>query len=365
MDLIPQCKIMVWLLILSIAFTACRVEPAPEPTRTDLPPSLVSTAKPTQTPAPTQTNYPTRIPQSRSNCPPGGWTLFTEKDGLVDNWPRTLAVDHDGRVYVGYLKGNISYLLNGIWTTYPDTPGSPSNQTNKIVPLENGDIWTGNQNGYIALYHNYDWKMWSGISVDGETTAVYDLEIAPDGRVWAATWDGVFQLRGDKWQPFSKPVPEAILFSAKSVQLDQADGLWVGAKYGLHYFKDGIWNNITTGYEPIYDVVFIEEDQFGNLWFGYMDGILFFDGTVWQRVFPAQGSGPSVGSRSRVDSLALGIDGQIWVSSHQGATVYEDGKWKQLTPDVGENGIQLYQVDLDPWGAAWFISNEGVLCYNP
>ncbi len=360
MAAVSRKTLFVLLFILVIISSACKPKLAPEP-----PLILTSTAKPTQTPEPSPTPYPTQIPQLESNCPPGGWSIYTEEDGLSDNWPRTLAVDPDGRVYVGYTRGDISFLLNGIWTTFPDSPGSPSNQVNKILPLNNGDIWAGTQTGYIALYHEDAWKMWSGIFVDGENTSVYDLESAPDGRVWAATWDGVFQLQGDKWQPLSKPVLENTTFSVKSVHLDRDGGLWVGARYGLHYFKDGGWKNITTGHEPIYDVVTIEEDQFGNLWFGYLDGILFYDGDAWQKVYPAVGSSDSESIRVRVDSLALGMDGRIWAANHPNATVYEDGRWNMLIPDVEGYDIQIFQVDTDPWGAAWFISNEGVLCYNP
>lgn len=361
MEYISPLKLIAGVLILSIGLSACQNSFPPEPTLTKPPLS----SSPTTSDLPTQTPYPTRIPQIESNCPPGGWNLYTEEDGLSDNWPRTLAVDPDGRVYVSYFKGDISFLLNGIWTTFPDSPGSPSNQVNKILPLDSGDIWAGTQTGYIALYHEDAWKMWSGIFVDGENTSVYDLETAPDGRVWAATWDGIYQLQGDKWVSIGKPVAENILFSGKSVHLDRKGGLWVGARYGLHYFIKGGWMPITTTFEPIYEVDVIEEDRFGNLWFGYKGGVLVFDGDIWKQVYPPESTTEEDSAWTRVESLAIGPNELVWVIDSQGAVVYENGTWQPIIPGIGSSDIQLFKVDVDPWGAAWFVSNEGVLCYNP
>jgi len=345
-------------LILVIISFACKAKPSPEPTLTESPHTLTPTVEPTPTP------YPTLIPQLESNCPSGGWTQYTEQDGLADNWPSALEVDNDGRVLVGYFLGEISLFHNKVWTSMPPEPQSPSNQVTSIMNIENGDIWAGTQLGYIAHYRSGDWTMRS-IFVEGEKTSVYDLEIAPDGRVWAATWDGIFQLQGDNWVSIGKPFDENRLFSGKSIYLDREGGLWVGARYGLHYFLNGGWIPITTTFEPIYEVLAIEEDQFGNLWFGYMGGVLVFDGDIWKHVYPPEDTNEQDSAWTRVESLAIGPDGQVWVIGSQKAVVYENGIWQPVSPGVGSPDIQLFNVDVDPWGAAWFISNEGVLCYNP
>jgi len=361
----PKNKILVGVFILSFVFSACRISPNLELTATELPPNSEMTELPSQTPEPTQTPFPTQIPQIETNCPPGGWSQFTEEDGLVDNWPRTLAVDDDGRVYVGYLIGNISFLQNGIWTTFPEKLGSPKYEVNVIIPLENGDLWVGTQGGYIAIYHGRVWKMFPSILVDGENTTVYDLETAPDGRVWAATWDGIFQLQGDDWQPLSKPVPDDSLFSGKSLYLDNEGGLWVGARRGLYYYKDGVWKpsvSVGTGHQNIEN---IEVDRSGNIWFGGMGSIFIFDGTTWTRVFPGEGISSNPGDSVSVSDLAVGPDGRVWTTYSGLAAVFENGAWLPVIPGVGSKDIKVYRVDLDPWGAAWFVSNEGILCYNP
>lgn len=360
MTFFSRTNIVVSVLFLSIGLSACQNSYPPEPTITKTQFSSTSTAAD----LPTQTPKPTRISQIESNCPPGGWTLYTEEDGLADNWPWELVVDNGGRVLVGYLIGDISLLQNGIWTSMPAVPRAPTYQVTSIIPLENGNLWVGTQAGYIAHYRGGEWTMWS-IIVEGENTSVYDMEIAPDGRAWAATWDGIYQLQGDKWVSIGKPVAENILFSGKSVHLDRKGGLWVGARYGLHYFINGGWMSITTTFEPIYELDVIEEDRFGNLWFGYRGGVLVFDGDIWKHVYPPEGTTEEDSAWTRVKSLAIGPNGRVWVIDSQGAAVYESGTWQLIIPGIGSPDIQLFKVDVDPWGAAWFVSNEGVLCYNP
>jgi len=362
-DAVARKTLFAHLVILVIISSACKAKPASEPTLTEPPLKSNPTAKPTLTPEPTSTPYPTLIPQVESNCPPGGWSQYTEEDGLADNWPRTMVVDQIGRVLVGYLIGDISLFHNGVWTSMPYTPGAPTYEINSIIPLDDGTLWVGTQGGQVALYRGGTWKMWT-IQAEDQNTTVYSLEIAPDGRVWAATWNGIFQLQGDQWQPISKPVPEDFLFSGKTLFLDDEDGLWVGARRGLYYYKDGSWGPPAPGENGVQDVSDIEIDRFGNLWFSGPGGVLVFDGSTWTRVYPS-GSQYDPGEIVSVNGIAFGPDERVWIADSEGVSVYENGVWQTVIPGVGSADIKLTGVEIDPWGAAWFTANEGVLCYNP
>ena len=360
-------KNLVGLLILLIAFASCQAEQAPEPTKTEPPPSITPTDKPSLTPEPSQTltPFPTPVPQTESSCPLGGWTLYTEKNGLVENWVKSVAVDKTGQVWAGFSQGRVNLLQNGNWITLPHTVGAPFGDVRTLLPLDDGSVLVGTQSGEVGFYSNHTWKSWD-IKPGGENTSIYAVEVSPGGVVFAGTWHGLFQLQGDEFTPFTKPLPDNYLFTVKSLLWDSGGRLWVGGKYGIHYFQSGTWRTFTRSGSDYYDVVDIEERYTGELWFGTMDGVYTYSGDIWKRTSPEDLSNDSDPDRARIESLAIGPDGKVWIIVNGNEVqIFEKSSWRSVPLEKIDPESQLNQVDIDPWGAAWFATYEGVLCYNP
>lgn len=368
MDLIPRCKIIVWFLILLIIVTACRVELAPEPTLTELPPSLIPTTKPTQTPEPTPTviPLPTPMPQTESNCPSNGWTLYTEENGLAGNVIDYLAVDRLGGIWVGFDDESLNRMSNGKWFTLHKS--FMSGVVNAILPLDDGSVWVGTQGGVGSYYKDQIWEEFV-LRPDGKSTAIYAAGVSPVGEVFLGSWDGLFKLVDGEFAVFAKPVPLDRQFAVKSIAFDQDGGMWVGAKYNIHYYSDGIWGTFERPGEPYYDIVDIEVLQNGEIWFATMDGVYTYDGFKWQSNTPEIFNSEGDPLRVTIYSIAQSPDGKIWIvcSGNNGKEiqVYENGSWMPVELEGVDPEAKPKLVELDSWGAVWFATSRGVLCYNP
>ncbi len=324
-------------------------------------PSLTPSKTPTSIPTSTSTPWPTRIPQEESNCPPGGWTLFSEETELAGSHIKSLATGPDGVIWAADYYGEIYWLYSGTWSTLPL---DPIPNINVMVPLDTGGLWVGTQGGRVSLVEGYG-KLWSSrvLPMEKGGTAVYDLAISPQGHVWAATWDGLFELWGEDWFRIPKPVPEYVdLYSPKSLYFDQQGGLWVGARHSFNYYYQGAWSGPADGIPELVNVEDIETDHSGRLWFGSLTGAFVYDGETWEKIYPAEDFPAGI---LQIESLAVDQEGRVWLVSSEDSAVYQDGSWQPVIPDVGSPDISLRSVEVDPWGAMWFVSTEGVLCYLP
>ncbi len=299
-----------------------------------------------------------------SSCPSGGWTLYTEENGLADTRIRVLEVDSAGTIWVGYLTGEINMLQDGIWMRPINSIGYPTFTVNDIVPLNNGVVWVGTQSGQLTYYRDGIWHSYYDLMENGGT-AIYDIEVAPDGRVWAGAWDGLFQLQIDHWVEAPKPVADDIQMTVKTVHLDQRGGLWIGAKYDLYYYRNGAWGMVGSDTMKIQDVQEIEEEPSGRIWFAGRGGVYSFDGERWDRTFLVEVEEPDTVEIKTMNSVSIGPDGKVWVAGPPGSYVLQDGSWKKIVPGAGSPEKKLFLVEVDPWGAVWFASGEGILCYNP
>jgi ligand-binding sensor domain-containing protein len=316
---------------------------------------------PTSIPTPTSTPWPTRIPQENSNCPAGGWTLFSREDELAESHIKSIAAGPDGVIWAADYYGKIYWLYDGSWSTLPL---DPIPIINVILPLETGGIWVGTQGGQVSLIDGYD-RMWTSRVVPMEKggTAVYDLAISPQGHLWAATWDGLFELWGEDWSRIPNPVPEYVaLYSPKSLYFDQKGGLWVGARHSFNYYFQGGWSGLSEGLPELVNTEDIVEDSDGRLWFGTLTGAFVYYGETWERIYPVEEVPHGI---LQVESLAVDHEGGVWLVSSQETVVYQDGSWQPVLPDVGSPELSISSVEVDPWGALWFVSSEGVLCYLP
>ena len=346
------------LFFLAWMIVSCQGAADTIPTLTSLP-SLT----PSQTPQPSlaPTPWPTRIPQDKSNCPGQGWTLYTEESGLAGSDLKTIAVGPDGVIWAADFYGKIAWLYNGKWSTLPL---DPIPQVNVIIPLESGSLWLGTQGGQVVLLEGQD-QIWTSrvIPMEKGGTAVYDLAVSPQGRLWAATWDGLFALWGEEWTRIPRPVPEYVdLYSPKSLYFDSLGGLWVGARHTFNYYFQGAWSGPAEGIPELINVEDIELDHSGRLWFGSLTGAFVHDGKAWVRVYPDQDSPSEI---NQVKSLAVDLEGRVWLISSRDAVRYEGGSWQQVSPEVELPEISLRSVEVDSWGALWFVSNAGLVCYLP
>ena len=124
----------------------------------------------------------------------------------------------------------------------------------------NGDLWFGGGNR-VAQFHRGKWKEFTSTNQIGPEQPIGFAE-TPDGRVWCATTDRVWQFDGRDWlEQRSK------LKNVHALLAGRDGSLWVATERGLFRFLRGAWiiNGLPDGL-PAENVTGLAEDEAGTIY---------------------------------------------------------------------------------------------------
>lgn len=78
------------------------------------------------------------------------WTVFTSKDGLIDNFVQAIAADKIGHIWIG-TRGGLSVFDGSSWSSFTKDNGLNSNNILCITFDKTGIVWLGTDDG-VASY---------------------------------------------------------------------------------------------------------------------------------------------------------------------------------------------------------------------
>ena len=318
------------------------------------------------------------------------------RNGLINDYVRAVAADHDGGVWFGTIAG-ASRFAGGNWQASRD-PLLVSQRINTALVDRAGRTWIGMERNGLAQWDGTRWERPGGAqSVPGNriislfedgigriwvssgealgyfrssdpqqftvlpgVPLVYAFEQDGKSGVWLATNDGLY-----RWNERAglQPVPE---FAGKRVNAihQAADGtLWAGTQMdGLLKSADGRWQPVVapaSGALLFNDIVVngIAETADGNLWVGtYNDGLWRLRAGQWERL-DANLASPKVLSLSAVGD-------KLWVGTRQGLAGFDGVTWQNFSGDLLPNpGVLAIASDAD--GALWLGTMDGLSQYRP
>ena len=145
--------------------------------------------------------------------------------------------------------------------------------------------------------------------------SVTDLAFAPDGALWASTYEGLvrWDLATDNFQLMS-----------------EADGLPSPGVLSLAFAPDG------------------------SLWAGTQSGVARYDGSSWRTYQLAGGQGDDL-----VYDVAVAPGGDVWAGTGRGASHFDGRAWRAFSPADGLAGAPVWQVAPAPDGTVWFSTHSG------
>lgn len=237
--------------------------------------------------------------------------------GLPDSPPTALALDADGRIYVG---------------------------------LQRGGVWMGESGRFDQLGSS------DGLELENFISTV---DVARDGTVWAGTFgDGLFGLRNGRGIHFTTAdglTSDTVLAEC----VDARDAVWVSTSAGTIHRIAG--NRVTrfdiaTGLPPAAVTTMIPAAG-GGLWLGTQDGqILHEAGGKFRRV-----EGPEQAARQPVLSLYEGEPGQLWIGTDGGGlTCWANGTGVNWTTNNGLPGGIVSGVVEDQAKNLWLATDAGI-----
>ena len=285
----------------------------------------------------------------------GKATCLSTNDGLSHNYILSLHADREGSLWVGTDGGGLNRVKRHVFDLVSESRGLT---VQSICDDAEGGLWIGSNGGGVGYWkegvlRRFDYSQ--GLL----NLSAWAVFVDRSQRVWAGTWDGLFQYQNGRFQ---RPAgARAILPVVLAIYQDQRGRLWVGTKSGLGRWDEiNPWKVFTTRDGLGSDVVrAIAEDREGNLWLGTGGGGLnrLQDGKF--TVFRKQERGlPS----DDISSVFVDGDGVVWVGTMgNGLARLQDGKWTRYTTREGLVSNAVGYLIEDGQGYLWIGSNAGLM----
>lgn len=257
------------------------------------------------------------------------WRAFTPADGLPEGTPGwRMAIEAGGAVWVTTSDAGAARFDGRAWTRYGLAEGLPSAQVTDVAVAPDGRVWLATRDGLAV----FDGLAWSTITAaDGlPSTGAATIDIGPDGSLWAGLWDA--GRAGD-----------------------------VGHAAGLGRRSDGAWTRFTTADglpdDQVSGLVF---DRRARPWVMTEGGVARFDDGRWQPQSESDGLGGPVDGAS---VLAASADGDLWLGSFDdgaGVARLVDEGWRPYFAVDGPRDYEAVGARRGPDGAIWLAyANKG------
>ena len=321
-------------------------------------------------------------------------TSWTARDG-APAMALSITQTKDGWLWLGGPAG--LYRFDGMQFEQfsPSNEALLTRNVSVVNAFADGDLWIGYRTGGAARLHEGRIRNYS--ERDGlPSRAVWGVEQDGDGRIWAATAQGIYYLENDRWHPAadSWQVPVG---GYKTFMRDSEGVLWLQGDSGVYFLRPGarqfakapvssgtgVLFNLRGGvvswdaararfnrlarldqdgypaqWERLGDPSSLLFDHLGNLWVGHKEGLEYRTANQAFWTVPRQGlSGPSVGA------IYEDREGNIWAATSTGIDRFRGRRLEKI--EVPDSAIGA-AIMADDRGGAWIggyhvtVSDAGV-----
>jgi signal transduction histidine kinase/ligand-binding sensor domain-containing protein len=172
-----------------------------------------------------------RVSGSKFSC-------WATKDGLADDFVRSLYEDDEHNLWVGLSSGGLARWRIATLIPLRDEPRALREaQPAAILQDHNGYLWIGTWgSGLFRLKQG----QFQRELLSGNSSAIRTLEEDAAGNVWIGTWfDGLFRYNGAGFEHILLG-RETLTDAVSALLSDKNGGFWVGTYTGLLHYADGL-----------------------------------------------------------------------------------------------------------------------------
>ena len=275
---------------------------------------------------------------------------FTARDGLSDDYVRTILQDREGNIWVGTNNGLDRFRKTNLVPVI-----LPFKQDAVLAAGDAGDAWVANL-AFMVRVHN-------GHADPGGhpfSSEAYSAYRDPAGTIWWFFWDGIYRYRAGSytWVALPPSFPNPYTERAIAATEDGSGALWLAAlREGLFYRKEGEWHRLETASEFAKSTPTAAfTDWMGRAWFGFEEGtIILLKGETIQRKFPADES-PVGGVRA-----ISGRGRHTWVGGELGLAFFDGNRLRRIIPADAETFGSVTGVEETSDGSLWLAESRGVI----
>jgi ligand-binding sensor domain-containing protein len=204
----------------------------------------------------------------------GTWTMFGSLEEAVQkNYDQILTTL--GPTDMWFVEASDAIWVNGqrydggSWTNYQDLVGQHLASLTVGAVDAQGRMWFGSRSEGLTVFDGQTWLRYNSDNSPLADNWVREILVDDQGRVWIATFSGLYAVEGDEWQAFTSDgglIDDNVLCLA----FDHQGRLWVGTLAGISILDGSDWQSY-----PVMDVQDIVVDEHGNVWAGTLfDGVL-------------------------------------------------------------------------------------------
>lgn len=317
----------------------------------------------------------------------GGLWVYSPRDGLgigegdqirwegkPEELPATdiqvIHEDRDGNLWLGTRAHGLLRLQPRRLVNYTVADGLPGDEVWSLSEGPDGRVWAATGQGL----GRFDGRRWERLEVS--TTSKGILEYANDFSVVCADHSGVVWAASDMLRcvregrlelaPLRHPQhPEVIPEGVETIYEARDGSLWFAAKGGVFHWNGARTELLTTADGLSHgNIVGILEDADGGLWFGgsWEQGRPDTAGWVdhWHQGRWTTYGAPHGLPRDKIGPLLAEPDGRVWFGSGSGLVSWKDGRFHLITTEDGlaENVVAGLLGDDRGW--FWFFGHHGI-----
>jgi PAS domain S-box-containing protein len=296
---------------------------------------------------------------------------FTAKDGLSDDFVRSIFQDREGNIWIGTNNGLDRFRKTNL------APIAFPFKFNYSVSVagDAGDVWVYDLIGEGSVLVRIH-----GGRADGDRLFPSQADSAADnpvsayrdstGTIWWICLDAIYRDDAGNYTriplPSSFPKPYLQIGTPLRATGDGSGTLWLSAEgEGLFYRKQGAWHRLETTSELAkLSPKTAFTDWMGRSWFGYAGGqgggtiILLKDENI-QRVFRSDES--PVGALQAIN----GRGPHIWVGGDSGLAFFDGERFRRIVPadtdTFGGTFGSVMGIQETPSGSLWLAESRGAI----
>lgn len=272
---------------------------------------------------------------------------------------------------------------------YTTANGLPEGSVRSLLVTQSGALFTGTRNGLARFNREMDrFEPLSAKLGDSELAEfnIYDLFEDKKGRIWVATWQGLFSFNPETMTPnqvFLSQITGSAMVQRtfRSVTQDSKGFLWAATSDGLFCIHPETQTIEAFSHDPKengsllsdnLNVVFCDSND--RIWVGhYSRGLDLFqpDSKTFKHFQPNPGNPLAIQSRS-VKAIVEDEKGQLWLGTWSGGLLRMDPKTEAFyqyqanasdPSSIGDN--RVLSVYIDTQGLLWVGSYLGLFKHDP
>ena len=312
----------------------------------------------------------------------GSSRFYTVDDGLASPAVRGLALDGEGRVWIGYSDHDGWSCFDGHdWHHYATRQEAVETHHAAMLAARESDprlwscrpdsdwLWLPTLAGQVTAYDGERWRLYT--EYNGITRDTWLVDIADDGRVWAIGQGVSTCEEGDVWwedHSLFADIPGS--YAINDLAVDKTGGMWLayggdteeaGGVCCLHW-EENRWAGYLYALNPsipakVHSVVV---DPDGTIWLCGEGGFSYHHpGTPW-RALSLPGVDVKSFGRDAQGDLWLGTSRGLWRADADGEQL--EGPWRVSAPLLGS---QVRALHWDGAGRLWVGTTGGVSFIAP